>query len=186
MDLETTGLDPLLNEIIEIGAIKTEAGEAKDIFNKLILPEGPISSEITNITGISQEMVAGSPRIADVLDEFVKFTGDSTLIIHNADFDIAFIKEALKKWKKNGIQNPVICTLRVARALLPNLGNHKLHTIAHYFKIPISARHRAIGDCEATFQVWLEMAKKLKDKGVGTKEQLENFIRENTPVVTPF
>lgn len=186
VDLETTGLDPVANEIIEIGAIKTENGEAKDIYNKLIIPDSAISAEITRITGITQEMVEGCPKIGSILDEFLKFIGDSTLIVHNADFDISFIKEALKKAKKDDLKNAVVCTLKTARALLPNLENHKLHTIAHYFNIPISARHRAIGDCEATLQVWLSMVKKLKDRGINNREQLEKFIRENTPVVTPF
>ena len=186
MDLETTGLDPVGNEIIEIGAIKAKGGEIKDIFNKLIKPKSAITSIITDITGITNEMVDASPAIDEVLPEFLKFIDNITLIAHNADFDIPFLAESIKSALKEDLKNPTICTLKTARALLPGLENHKLHTVARYFKIPISARHRAIGDCEATYQVWVAMVKKLREKNVATKEQLDAFLRENAPVGTPF
>ena len=186
MDLETTGLDPVANEIIEIGALKVESGEIKDIFNKLIKPAVTPSSEITKITGINNEMLEGMPSIKEVMPDFLQFIGTSTLIAHNADFDIPFLNESLQRTLKKILDNKVICTLKTSRALLPNLENHKLHTVAHYFNIPISGRHRAIGDCEATYQVWTHMVKKLKEREVNTREQLENFIKENMPVRTPF
>lgn len=186
VDLETTGLDPLQNEIIEIGAIKAEGGEIKDIFNKLVKPKSAISSLITEITGITNEMVENSPSIEEVLPEFLSFIGKSDLIAHNADFDIPFLSENVKRSLKRDLTNMTMCTLKIARALLPGLENHKLHTVAHYFKVPISARHRAIGDCEATYQVWIAMVKKLKERNVNTKDELEAFIKVNTPVGAPF
>jgi DNA polymerase-3 subunit alpha (Gram-positive type) len=184
-DLETTGLDPVKNEIIEIGAMKIESGEIKGIFNKLINPGSPLTSEIVNITGITDEMLKDAPKIKDVLPGFLEFIGQSSLIAHNADFDMSFIRDKLKTHLGRDLRNQSICTLMLSRILLPNLGNHKLHTVAGYFKIPLYARHRAIGDVEATFQVWQNMAFKLKEKGVSTKADLDKFIASNLRE-TPF
>jgi DNA polymerase III epsilon subunit family exonuclease len=185
VDIETTGLDPVSNEIIEIGAIKISGGEVKDIFNKLIRPTAQISPEITNLTGITQDMVADSPPIKDVLPGFLNFIGDCTLIAHNVDFDIPFLKVSIQKWLKASLDNPTICTLLLSRAILPNLGNHKLHTVARYFKIEISGRHRAIGDAEATLQVWKELAKKLKAKNINTRADITKFLGASL-TETPF
>ncbi len=185
VDLETTGLNPAQNEIIEIGAIKVERGEAKDIFNKLVKPKAGISPEITRITGITDEMVENAPDIEAVLPEFLRFAGSGTLIAHNADFDIPFLNEKLKLLNK-ALNNKAICTLKCARAILPNLENHKLHTVAHYFGISISGRHRAIGDCEATYQVWLKLLAKLRERNINTKADLDKLIKEAEAARAPF
>ncbi len=184
-DLETTGLDPVKNEIIEIGAMKIESGEVRGVFNKLVNPGAPLPSEIVNITGITDEMLKDAPSIRDVLPEFLEFIGASAMIAHNADFDMPFIREKLKSNLGKNLGNRSICTLMLSRILLPNLENHKLHTVAGYFKIPVYARHRAIGDVEATFQVWQNLAAKLKEKGVATKADLDKFIASNLRE-TPF
>ena len=186
VDLETTGLDPVQNEIIEIGALKTENGEIKDIFNRLVRPDAAVSQEIENLTGISSDMLEGCQKIDAVLREFIKFIGPSDLVVHNADFDIAFLKDKLSKNLKIDLNNQVYCTLRLSRAVLPNLSNHKLHTVAQHFQVPISGRHRAIGDCEATFQVWVKLLEKLKAKNVSTKEQLAKFVKETEAALSPF
>ncbi len=152
----------------------------------MIKPKSAITPQISDITGITNETVEGAPSVDEVLPDFMKFIGGGILIAHNAEFDASFLAENIKKVLKRELTNKTICTLKTTRALLPNLENHKLHTVAGYFKIPISARHRSIGDCEATYQIWLAMVKKLKERDVNTKEQLEAFIREHTPVGTPF
>lgn len=184
VDIETTGLNPISNEIIEIGAIKVQGGEVKDIFNKLIKPSSNLSDEIIGLTGITEEMLEGCPKISDVLPEFLDFISGQTLIAHNADFDIPFLREHISRALKRDLSNKTVCTLKTSRALLPNLSNHKLHTIAAYYKIPISGRHRAIGDAEATYQVWLEMAKKLKEKGIKSLDELNKFVLQTLGV--PF
>lgn len=186
VDIETTGLNPVSDEIIEIGAMKAADGELKDIFNKLVRPEGAVSEEITRLTGISSDMLEGCPPIDEVLREFIGFIGNAPLIAHNAEFDISFIKDKLKRSAGGELVNGVICTLQTARALLPNLDNHKLHTIAKYFNIEINGRHRAIGDCEATYHIWQHMTKKLEDRGIKTRPELDRFIRENAPQRTHY
>ena len=186
VDNETTGLSPTENEIIEIGAIKAEGGEIKDIFNKLVKPKNALPPEITNLTGISDEMLIDAPMIEDVLPEFMSFVGSGTLVAHNADFDVPFLNEAIRRSLGKEMKNDIICTLRTARAILPKLENHKLHTVANYFKVPLSARHRAIGDCEATYQVWLKLIEKLKGKNINTKAELAKFLKEAEAAKVPF
>jgi len=176
IDLETTGLNPQENEIIEIGSMKISSGELKGVFNKLVRPKGPLSEEITRITGITREMLEGCPEIGAVLPELLDFIGNDALIAHNAEFDMAFLQEGVSRHLNRKLDNRVVCTLSLARAVLPNLDNHKLHTIARYFKIEISARHRAIGDVEATYQIWLKLVEKLQNKGVATMNDLEKYL----------
>lgn len=176
VDLETTGLDPNNDEIIEIGAIKIEGKEIKDIFNKLVKPEKAITSTTTELTGITQEMLNNELPIKPVLTQFASFIGGGTLVAHNANFDISFLKNNFKKCLNKELDNSTACTLLIARDILPNLENHKLHTIARYFGIEVANRHRAIGDAEITYQIWLKFMDKLKQKNVQTKKELDNYF----------
>lgn len=176
VDIETTGLDPAADEIIEIGAIKVEGGEVKDIFNKLIKPEKQVPENIVSLTGITQEMLVGELPVKPVLSLFASFIGDSIIVAHNAAFDTTFLKIKMKKYLNKELDNFIVCTLLVARDLLPNLENHKLPTIARYFNLDIANRHRAIGDAELTYQIWLKFLDKLKNKNIATKKDLETYI----------
>jgi len=176
VDLETTGLDPVADEIIEIGAIKVEGKEIKDIFNKLVKPERQISEDTVNLTGITQEMLNSELPLKPVLAQFVNFIGSGIIVAHNAEFDVSFLRVNLKKLLNKEIDNFVACTLLVSRDLLPNLENHKLPTIAKYFGLDINNRHRAIGDAELTYQIWLKFLDKLKDKKIITRKDLETYI----------
>jgi len=175
VDLETTGLDPAANEIIEIGAIRIEGKEIKDIFNKLIKPTKPVSAEITAITGITQDMLDNEIPVKPALQMFKEYIGESILVAHNAEFDLSFLKINFKRWLDIDLNNFTVCTLLIARDILPNLDNHKLHTIARYFHIDVANRHRAIGDAEVTYQIWLKLIEKLKEKKVLTRKELESY-----------
>jgi DNA polymerase III epsilon subunit family exonuclease len=176
VDIETTGLNPATDEIIEIGAIKVENKEIKDIFNKLVKPERPVPPNITDLTGITQDILIGELPIKPVISKFVYFIGNSIVVAHNADFDASFLKNNIKKWLNKEIDNFIVCTLMIARDILPNLDNHKLPTVARYFNLEISNRHRAIGDSELTYQIWMRFLEKLKEKKIMTKKDLENYV----------
>jgi DNA polymerase III subunit alpha, Gram-positive type len=176
VDIETTGLDPANDEIIEIGAIKVEGKDVKDIFNKLIKPERQIPENIVDLTGITQEMVVNELPVKPVLSLFTDFIGDSIIVAHNAAFDTTFLKNKIKKFLNKEMDNFIVCTLLVSRDLLPNLENHKLHTIAKYFKLEVANRHRAIGDAELTYQIWLHFLDKLKQRNIATKKDLETYM----------
>ena len=180
LDLETTGLDPSADEIIEIGAIKIENGQIKDIFNKLVKPTRDVSKIITDITGITPEMLNDELPLKPVLTQFAEYMDDMMLVAHNSDFDISFLRNAFKKHLNREINNFVVCTLLISRDILPNLDNHKLHTIGTYFGLPVVNRHRAIGDAELTYLVWQKLAAKLKDRKIETKHDLENYMASLT------
>ncbi|MBU0501932.1 MAG: ribonuclease H-like domain-containing protein, partial [Candidatus Margulisbacteria bacterium] len=166
-DLETTGLHPTTNEITEIGAFKVKGAELINIFSQLIKPKNLISPEITRLTGIDNYIVKDAPPIEQVLPKFLDYIGDSILIAHNAEFDTSFIKEKIKQVTPGkGLTNPILCTVKLSRYLLPNLVNHKLHTIGQHFGFSIQNRHRSIGDVELTFQIWGKFFKIMQDKGI--------------------
>ena len=176
VDIETTGLDPVANEIIEIGAIKIENKEIKDIFNKLVRPEKQVPENITSLTGITQDMVVGEFPIKPIISQFVKYIGHSIIVAHNAEFDTSFLKNSMKKWLNSDMDNLIVCTVLISRDILPNLDNHKLHTVAKYFGLEISNRHRAIGDAELTYQIWLHLLQKLKERNILTRNDLEMYV----------
>jgi len=159
VDIETTGLDPSIKEI-------------KDIFNHLINPKSQISPQIEQLTGINQEMVAEHPKIEEIAPKFLSFIEDDMLVAHNTDFDIPFLKHHSKK----KFSNILICTLKLSRKYLINLSNHKLHTVASYFGIKGLNQHRALGDVETTYQLWMKMIPFLRDKGIYTKEDLQKAL----------
>lgn len=176
VDLETTGLDPENDEIIEVGALQVTNGEIKSVFNKLVCPSKKVSAEITNITGITNEMLEHEPYIKPVLEEFSRFIDESILVAHNAEFDVSFIRNNFRKWLNKELNNQSICTVVMSRELLPGLDNHKLHTVARYFGIEVSNRHRAIGDVEITYQVWFKLIEILKKRNIFNKKDFEKYI----------
>lgn len=171
VDIETTGLDPVSNEIIEIAAIKVENGEIKDILNTLAKPNQEIGPEIERLTGINNDMVSDHPPFTEAAPKFLSFIENHILVAHNTAFDIAFLRHHLGR----KFENQIVCTLKASRFLLPNLKNHKLHTVAEYFGINAQNRHRALGDCETTYAIWLKMIPILRDKDIYKKEDLQKI-----------
>lgn len=161
-DIETTGLNPGFNEIIEIGAVKVINDEVVDTFQVLIKPTNEISPFITNLTGITNEMVEGASRIEEILPDFVEFIQDLVLVGHNVNFDINFIYDNLVRLGYPPLKNDFVDTLRVARKYLPILRNHRLGDLAEYYMIDTKGSHRALKDVEMTLAVFY----RLKDKAL--------------------
>jgi DNA polymerase III epsilon subunit family exonuclease len=156
-DLETTGFDVLNNGITEVGAVKIKDGKIVEEFTSLIKPDYPISEEITEVTGIDYEMVKDSPKIGAVIPDFMKFIEGATLVAHNAEFDIKFIKRfaGIEEYE---IRNEVVDTVLLARKYLPFLKHVDLHTVADHFGI-IFRHHRALSDAYATAESFIELMK---------------------------
>lgn len=165
-DFETTGLDSDRDRIIEIGGIKVVNGQIVDEFSTLVDPEIPITSTITQITGITSEMLKGMPTIGDVLPGFLEFFKDAILVAHNAEFDLAFLKAAASRVGYQ-LQWPCFCTLKLARVLLPQLESKNLDTLAMHYGLQFEARHRSIGDCKVTSAVLQFL---LKNEGQGLQQ----------------
>ena len=160
-DIETTGLDSLSNEIIEIGALKVKDGKVVDTFDHLIKPSHPISDFITNLTGITNEMVETAETIEEVLTQFINFIGDNILMGHNVNFDINFVYDHAEKYNNHILNNDFIDTLRLARKLLPELSHHRLSDLADYYNIDKTGHHRALKDVEMTLEVYNHLVEEI-------------------------
>ena len=155
-DIETTGLSPVYDRITEIGAVKIEDGKIAGRYSQLINPKRPIPQEITELTGITNEMVKDKPDITQVLPEFLSFCKDSTLIAHNAKFDVSFI-EFNAKQQGYKVENPVKDTLLMSRELFPKERSHKLNLVAERLGVSLENHHRAVDDANATAEIFIKM-----------------------------
>lgn len=171
IDLETTGLDPTFDEIIEVGAIKVKNGNVTDTFNSLVKPEEEIDEFITEITGITNEMLADAPSISEVLPNFLSFVGDDIILGHNVNFDINFVYDIYSKLYNKYFSNSFTDTLRLSRRLLPELEHHRLKDLINHFEINIERQHRSLDDCKATFECY----NKLKSLALEKYENFDNF-----------
>ncbi len=143
-DLETTGAKVPPCRVTEIGAFRISGGTIVDEFQTLLNPLMPIPAFISELTGISDEMVKNAPQFYEVAAEFLEFVGDAVLVAHNAPFDMRFINyEIGKVFDGYRLGNPHLCTVQLSRKLLPQIDNHRLHTVADYYSIIIENRHRA-------------------------------------------
>ena len=155
-DIETTGLNKNVDSIIEIGAVKIKAGEIIGEFSALIDPEIPLPQKIVSLTGITDTMLAGKPKIADVLGDFLDFIGDSVLVAHSVAFDTGFIAEWAKKLYDKQLKNTTLDTVELSRALYPELKSHKLNLVAEHLGIELESHHRALDDSKACAQILLK------------------------------
>ncbi|MGM9570541.1 MAG: exonuclease domain-containing protein [Phascolarctobacterium sp.] len=148
IDIETTGLSPVQDEITEIAAIKYRNNRKVEEFVTLVKPEGEISPFITKLTGISKETVAHAPSIDEVIEDFARFVGEDILVGYNVAFDISFLSNKLENCCGLGLFNDYVDVMRLSRDKLPFLGNPKQTVLAKYFSIAIEGAHRATVDCE--------------------------------------
>lgn len=154
IDIETTGLDPLYDEIIEVSAVRYIDNVMSDRYVSLVKPENPISDFIANLTGITNDMVSNSQPIETVLPQFLDFVGSNPLVGHNIHFDINFIYDRSMDILNKPFTNDFSDTLRLSRRLLPDLKNHKLATLADKLNIDTDGMHRALTDCDITNAVY--------------------------------
>ncbi len=149
IDLETTGLSPLIDRIIEVAAIKVTK-DAVTVLDSLINPKIPIPDFTTDIHGIRDEDVQGKPFLCDFLPQFKEFIGDLPLIAHNAKFDAGFIVFAAHQLNFELTKNDFYCTVKASRNAFPDMPNHKLGTVAKELNLPLENHHRAEDDAKAS------------------------------------
>ncbi len=166
-DLETTGAKAPPCRITEIGAYRVKNGEVKEEFQTLVNPETPIPYFITQLTGISDEMVSTAPLFGDVVYDFLDFIGDSILVAHNSGFDMRFLNHEIGRvFGKYKLANPCLCTVQLSRKLLPDILNHKLKTVAEHYEIELVNHHRASADAYATAHIFVNLLNRLNENGV--------------------
>ncbi len=164
-DIETTGLSFKTCGITQIGALKYKNGEITDSFSTFVDPGMPIPANITELTGITDEMVAGAPCEREAVKAFLEFSGKRMLVAHNANFDISFISRVAAE---NGIpfNNPYLDTVALSRFINSDVSNHKLDTLARYYKLGGFDHHKADADTEMLARIFACMAEKLAANGI--------------------
>ncbi len=176
-DIETTGLSAATCKITEIGAVIVKNGEVLRRFNSFVNPGVPIPQNIVELTGITDEMVADAPKIDSVLRDFFDFVGERMLVAHNASFDTGFIRQAAEECGMP-FENPYLDTVAVSRFMNPDLKNHKLDTLAKYYKLGAFNHHRASDDAEMLAAIFTSMTARLKEDGVFTVSRLNFAMSE--------
>lgn len=177
VDLETTGYGPPEHAITEIAALRVWRGQITDRYASLVNPGRPIPWNIVKLTGISDAMVQDAPSIEDVMLEFWMFAGPAPLVAHNSSFDRRFLDHAAKTSLGKTLDNADLCTVKLARKLHPELPSRSLGPLAEHYGIHIEARHRAMGDAEATAILFLEFLRKVTALGVHDLPGLLAFQR---------
>ncbi|MBV8357214.1 MAG: GIY-YIG nuclease family protein [Deltaproteobacteria bacterium] len=164
VDLETSGGRPTPGAIIEIGAYRMRGRQILEPFQTLVKPLMRIPRFVARLTSISDEMVAAAPPIEEVLPRFRAFLGDAVMVAHNAQFDHAFLDFEFRRLFGIGLLNPVLCTLRMARRLLPSLRRRRLELLAEHFGLSTAGRHRGLGDARMAAEllsIFLEIASQM-------------------------
>lgn len=175
-DLETTGAKAPPCRVTEIGAFRVSGGKIVDEYQTLINPRMPIPAFIAELTGISDDMVKSAPEFNEIAEEFLEFVGDSVLVAHNAQFDIRFINHEIGRvFEGYRLGNPHLCTVQLSRKLLPDIDNHRLHTVADYYSITIENRHRAGDDALATAKIFVNFLPLLDEMGIVELESVRNL-----------
>lgn len=162
IDLETTGLNPKSDKIIEIGALKVRNGFVEDRYETFVNPGRSLEEITISITGIQEKDLKKAPEIGTIIGDFIDFTEDLPLLGHSVLFDYSFIKKAAVNhnfsFERNGID-----TLRIARAYLTQLPSKNLGQLCQFYNIDHNA-HRAMGDVEATYKLYLKLLQEFEGK----------------------
>ena len=175
-DIETTGLDSRRDLITEIGAVVLKNGEITEKFSTFADPERPLTREITELTGITDQMLEGAPSQAEALNSFLDFVGDRPLAAHNAEFDLGFIAAGCRRMGRP-FSPTSIDTLILAQNLLPDLPRHKLDMVAERLDLPAFHHHRAYDDAATVGYMLVPFFKMLEERGVRTLQGINPAMR---------
>ena len=161
-DIETTGLSAARDKITEIGAVKVENGVITDTFSTFANPEMPIPQKITQLTGITDDMVKDAPSQSEAVGAFLEFARDNVLVAHNAPFDTSFIAKACEDMGRE-YNYTSIDTVAISRAILTDIKNCKLDTVAKFLRLGDFNHHRATDDAEMLARIFINLCQRLTD-----------------------
>lgn len=182
-DLETTGISPNYDEVIEISALKVKGGEVVDEFNTLVNPGRKIPFGATKVNGITNAMVAEAPAFSHVLAEFLDFAEGLVLVGHNiARFDMKFIWRDAEQYFGEIPQNNYVDTLQVARKHLPKMEHHRLVDLAEHYGISSEGAHRALNDCYMNQKVYECMVAEMREAHQKRVEEARKKASEDVEV----
>ncbi len=181
-DLETTGLAPESDQIIEIGAVKIQDGKITGKYNCILYPEIPVSDFIVELTGISREMLAKGIPLQQGVEGFLRFSEGFPVLGHNLNFDYSFMKTAAKAMQRP-FEKEGVDTLAAARKLLRGLKNKKLETLCAHYDYVNQAAHRAYDDALATAVVFEQMKKEFPgEEEAFQPKPLQYRVRKERPI----
>ncbi len=175
VDIETTWLSKDRHHITEIAAVQFDGTKIIKTFQTLINPQTPIPTFITKFTGITNKMVQDAPTIEEVLPEFFDFLGDHIFVAHNATFDYGFLNHNWLKHFERPINNPTLCTRRLANRLVSELPSKRLECLCQHFWVTNQRAHRAMGDVMATVEVLQHFLKIMENEGIQWQESIIEF-----------
>lgn len=181
IDLETTGVNPAFNKIVEIGAVKFRIDGTKERFHSLVNPCVPMPENVIKIHGITDRMVETAPVLQDILCGFMDFINDTVLVIQNPRFDLSFIDRAFKTHGISCCPLWALDTVRLAKKHFTGLPNHKLSTLSEHLGLD-HKMHRALDDATVCMKVFLEV---LKGKGLNNDSTLEDVMNLHGEGVKP-
>lgn len=186
VDVETTGTSPWHGDrITEIAAIVVRDGAVAERFETLVNPERPIPHMITALTQINWEMVKDAPRFRDICEDLVRVLSGHVFVAHNADFDWRFVTSEVQRATGQRLFGRRLCTVRLARRVLPQLRSRRLDSVAHHFGVEIAARHRAAGDAVATAHVLLRLLDEARDRECRCWDDLQRLLSERSNRARP-
>jgi DNA polymerase III epsilon subunit family exonuclease len=169
VDVEAIAGKSMPTRVIEIGACRIARGAIVDEFETLVNPELPLPRFISTLTGITEDMLSRAPLFAGIAESWLNFAGDAVLAAHNSTFDITLLNQEIARvFPGCRMRNPELCTVQLARRLMPSLERHHLDALASHFGFEIAARHRAAGDARATARVLLHLLDELEMRGART------------------
>ncbi|MDF1505091.1 3'-5' exonuclease, partial [Roseisolibacter sp. H3M3-2] len=195
VDVETTGGSPLAgHRITEIAAVVVAGGEVRDVYETLVNPERVIPPQIVRLTGITAEMVRGKPPFRDVVQDVVGALAGHVFVAHNVTFDWRFVSAEVERASGAGLEGRRLCTVRLARKLLPQLRSRSLGYVADWYGADAFAqryfegrhgtarpwRHSAAGDAVATAHCLVRLLHDAADRGVRTWGELDRWLSGGT------
>jgi DNA polymerase-3 subunit epsilon len=176
VDVESTGSRAYAGDrITEVAVVLVRDGEATTVFESLINPERPIPPVITSLTNITASMVRHAPKFADVCDQLLGALEGHVFVAHNARFDWRFLSMEVERATRRPLVGRSLCTVQLAKSLIPRLRRRNLDALAAYYDIEIVERHRAGGDARATARAFLRMLDAARDRGCASLDDLDRL-----------
>lgn len=173
VDVETTGTRPWHGDrITEVAAVALRGGEVAEVWETLVNPERSIPPFITSLTQITWDMVKDAPTFRTIAPRLTSVLAGHLFVAHNATFDWGFLSAEMRRATGEHLVGDRLCTVRLARALLPQLRRRSLDSLTHYFGIDNAARHRAAGDAVATAHVLVRLLREAEGRGCVTLEDV--------------
>src|ERR1051325_882838 len=172
VDVEATGSAPPAGKLLEVAVAMLDGGAVHLAYDVLLDPGTPVPAAVVRLTGITDQMVAGCPRFADVAPRLGRVLEDAIFVAHNARFDWRWLARECVAAGVPAPQGAPLCTIRLTRRLVPELRHRRLDPVAAFFGVENPARHRAFGDALATAYILRALLGRAAERGVETLEQL--------------